>query len=317
MERIMKGLLILVFCLWGYQIHAQEILRDNFSKELSFTNDNDAYLLQKNDAYYTNGLFFSFAKAKEKNGRKLINHFEIGQKIFTPLNRKVENTLQIDRPYCGLLSFKFSQTKFLKDESVWQYRIGFYQTGDASFGESVQNAYHKLFKYARFNAWYFQVQDAFAFDLNINYARTIYEDTTLFKIMPNAELTVGTAFINAGIGITANIGKFEKNSNSALWNARIQSKASPKKSNRECFFYMQPKLLWQGYNITVQGNMLQKDAVAKLQEPARWVFQHTMGICYATGRWTTKAAWIYQTIEAQTQIRDQQYGSLSLSYRLH
>ncbi len=317
MERTMKRLFILVFCLVSYGIQAQEIMQESFSKELSFTNDNDAYLLQKNDAYYTNGLFFSYAKAKEKKGRKIINHFEISQKIFTPLDRKVETTLQIDRPYCGLLSLKFSKTKFLKDESVIQYRIGLYQTGNASFGESVQNSYHRLFRYAPFNAWYFQIQDVFAFDLGFSYAHTLYEDSNWIKIIPRTDLTVGTAFVNAGIGITASFGKFEKNSNSALWNAKIQPTASPKRINRESFFYWQPQLYWQGYNITVQGNSLQKDLIAIVKDPARWVFQNTMGYCYARRRWTTKIAWIYQTIEAQTQIRDQQYGSFTVSYRLH
>jgi len=114
MAWLMKRLLTSVFCLYGFGIHAQEILQTSFSKELSFTNENDAYLLQKNDAYYTNGLFLSYAQAKEKKGRKRIYQLEIGQKIFTPLIRKVETTLQIDRPYCGLLSLKLQETKFIR-----------------------------------------------------------------------------------------------------------------------------------------------------------------------------------------------------------
>src|ERR1700710_2049238 len=71
-----------------------------FSREFSFTTENDAYLFRKNDAYYTNGFFFALKTAKEKQGRKMVKGWELAQKIYTPLIRKTSGPADIDRPYC-------------------------------------------------------------------------------------------------------------------------------------------------------------------------------------------------------------------------
>ena len=95
--------------------------------------------------------------------------------------------------------------------------------GRASLAESLQNSYHKLLKYARFSGWQYQVQNAVGPDMGIGYARTVWENSSWIKIIPQVQANLGTTFINAGIGLYTCLGIFEKNSNSALWNARIQS----------------------------------------------------------------------------------------------
>jgi hypothetical protein len=49
-----------------------------FSREFSFTTENDAYLFRKNDAYYTNGFFFALKTAKEKKGKKRVKGLGAG-----------------------------------------------------------------------------------------------------------------------------------------------------------------------------------------------------------------------------------------------
>lgn len=314
---ISPRLLTLIFSFFLLQANAQEMHKNLYNREISFVNENDAYLFNKQDAYYTNGIFFGFSKADEKKGIKRIRSFEIGQKIFTPLSRVIQDPSQIDRPYCGLISVQFRQTKFLKKESLIQTRIGLDVTGNASFGESVQNSYHRLFHYARFNGWPYQVPDALGVDLGLSYAKTLWEDSTWIKWVPKADLNIGTGFTNAGIGFYLCVGAFEKNSSSALWNARVQSKQENRKRKHEFFAFWNPQIIWQGYNMTVQGGWMHTDTMAVLSDPEKWMFQQSIGICYATHRWTTKAVWVYQTKESVNQLRAQQYGSLSLSYRLH
>lgn len=306
-----------VFCLPVGMVPAQNKNPGMFRKELSFTTENDAYLLLKRDAYYTNGMIVSLRTSGEKKGGKLIRSFGVGQMIYTPLIRKTASPADIDRPYCGQLFFKYSQIRFPKNEAVLQLSGGITVLGRASLAESLQNSYHKLLKYARFSGWQYQVQNAVGPDMGISYARTVWENSSWIKIIPQVQANLGTTFINAGIGLYTCLGLFEKNSNSALWNARIQSNEKDDRRDYEFFIYWYPQFIWQGYNATVEGGLLNKGSGAVLGETERRIFQQNIGICYARGRWTTKAVWVYQSKESVSQKRAQQYGSFLLSYRLH
>ncbi len=316
---MLKSLFIYVhvFCLPVGTVPAQNKNPGMFRKELSFTTENDAYLLLKRDAYYTNGMIVSLRTSGEKKGGKLIRSFGVGQMIYTPLIRKTASPADIDRPYCGQLFFKYSQIRFPKNEAVLQLSGGITVLGRASLAESLQNSYHKLLKYARFSGWQYQVQNAVGPDMGISYARTVWENSSWIKIIPQVQVNLGTTFINAGIGLYTCLGLFEKNSNSALWNARIQSNEKDDRRDYEFFIYWYPQFIWQGYNATVEGGLLNKGSGAVLGETERRIFQQNIGICYARGRWTTKAAWVYQSKESVSQKRAQQYGSFLLSYRLH
>ncbi len=316
----MMRIALLIFCFFAITGSgmAQTGNTGPFSREITVTTENDAYLFQKKDAYYTNGFFVAFRSALERNGKKIVASFELGQMIFTPLIRKIVSPAEIDRPYCGLLSFKYSQTLFTKNHSVLQYNAGVGEVGKASFGENVQNSYHKLLGYSQFNGWQYQVENAFGADLGISYARTVYEDSSWIKIMPLAEVSLGLNFTNAKLGTYLCLGSFEKNSNSALWNARVQTNQSGSPEKTEFFFYWYPQFILQGYNATVEGGLLAKGTgTAMLRESERWMFQQSFGLCYAKARFTTNLSLIYQSKEAVTQNRPQQYGSVRVSYRMH
>lgn len=316
---MLKRLLVYTgFCLSATGIAAQEKDPKVFGREVSFTTENDAYLFQKKDAYYTNGVFFSLTKAGEKKGYKRVNSYRLGQMIYTPLSRKALSISDIDRPYCGLLFIKYGQMRFHKNESLLEYSAALSELGPASLGEGLQNSYHKLLGYTRFSGWPYQVPNAFGVDLGVAYAQTLLEDSSWIKLVPQAAVSLGTTYTNASLGIYTVIGSFEKNSQSALWNARATAGKEVNRRKHEFFLYWYPQVIFQGYNGTVEGGLLSKGtAVAVLGQSEKWMFQQAIGLCYAGGRWSTRAAWVYQTREAVKQIRDQQYGSLTVSYRLH
>lgn len=316
---MLKRLLIYTvgFCGLAITAKAQERSREIFGKELSFTTENDAYLLQKSDAYYTNGLFLSLSKAGEKKGDKMIRTYQLGQMIFTPVSKKALSTSDIDRPYCGLLFIKYAETRFHKNGSVFQYSGTVSELGPSSGGEGLQNSYHRLFGYSRFNGWQYQVQNAFGVDLGVAYAQTIWENNSWIKLVPQVTANLGTTFTNAGLGMYTVIGSFEQNSMSELWNARAAIGKQTYRRKSELFIYGFPQLVYQGYNGTIEGGLLHKGSGAVLGSSEKWMFRQTIGVCYAGGRWSGRAAWVYQTKEAVSQLRDHQYGSFTLSYRLH
>lgn len=295
---------------------AQESEPEVFSREFSFTTDNDAYLFRKNDAYYTNGFFFTLKKAKEKRGLKMVNTWELSQKIFTPLIRKTAGPADIDRPYCGYLALKFSTTYFRqRNDDVMQYSAGIGQVGPASFGEAVQNGYHDLLDYARFQGWKYQVQNALGVDFGLTYAHTLLQDSSWIKLMPVLQANLGMNYTNANAGAYLCLGSFEQNKNSALWGAAVQTQRTNTRKKHELFFYAYPQFMLQLYNSTVEGGMFSKGSGAVLRNPERIVLQYSVGFVYAENRWATNVAFVHQSEEATTQTKPQQYGSVMVSYR--
>ncbi len=298
--------LILIFFLPVLLLGQQQ--NNTYSREISISSENDAYLFAKKDAYYTNGLFFSLRKSVTRQNRKILYDYSLGQMIFTPLIRKTESPSDIDRPYCGYLGFTVSKTSFNATKSLLGFSVTVAELGRSSLGESLQTAYHQWFHYARFTGWGYQVTDAIGVDLGIKYGTTLWEDSCGLKLSPRLEASLGMNFTRASAGTYFCAGHFEKNSNSILWNA-----GSGKK---EFFIFWYPQLILQGYNATIQGGMWQKGTGAVLGTPNTWLFQQSLGICFAAGRWSAKVAYVYQDREAVAQTNQQEYGSVQLSYRL-
>jgi lipid A 3-O-deacylase len=313
---MLKYLFISVFALVTVCARSQDTVRKQpLAWELAVITENDAYLLRKHDAYYTNGIFLLVNWAREKNRSKIVQSAELGQMIYTPLIRKTQSTTDIDRPYCGYLFARYSRTKFSPKDAVFQYSGTIGVVGNLSLGESMQNGYHRLFDYGRFTGWQYQVQNAVGADIGLLYATTFLENSSWGKLVPVGQISVGTNYTNARIGNYFCLGAMEKNANSALWNARVQQYNTELRRKSELFVYWYPELEWQGYNATVQGGLFSKGQGAVLAQPERWMFQNTVGLCYAETRWTIKAGVCFQDREALSQKAAQQYGTLQLSYR--
>ncbi len=289
----------------------------SYSREFTFTTENDAYLLQKKDAYYTNGVSFNLRTAKEIKGERVISSYELGQKIYTPLIRKTTAPKDIDRPYCGYLYLRYAQTRFPANDAILEYQATLAQVGQASLGEDLQNSYHKMLGYARFTGWQYQVQNALGIDAGVTYAQTLLQDSSLFKFVPVVEASLGMNNTYASIGTYFCLGAFERNQESALWNTRLQKGALHNDRKFELFAYWYPQVLFQGYNVTVQGGLLTKDQGAVLADPEPVMFLQHIGLCFAAGRFTTRLALIIQSKETTTQTNPHQYGSVQLSYRFH
>lgn len=288
----------------------------NFTKELLFKTENDAYLFNLNDAYYTNGFMLNYNYAQEKKGVKKINSFELGQKIFTPLIRVTNTPADIDRAYCGYLYLKYAQTRFINKDALLQFSGSLGVVGPASWGEGLQNTYHDWLRFSRFTGWKYQIEDALGIDFGLTYASTLAA-TSGIKMVPVVQVNLGTTYTNASAGAMIVWGAFEINAESALWNARISTKEGTTKRKHEFFGYWYPQVIAQAYNATVQGGVFNKGSVAVTQEPSSIMYQQALGVCYASGRITGKVEYVYQSKETPSQTKSQRYGAFQISYRIH
>ena len=71
---------------------ATDLFAQNRTQEFGFQSDNDSFLAQGSDRYYTNGLFVFYRRGMDFKNPKLANKvigFEVGQKIFNPLSGSI------------------------------------------------------------------------------------------------------------------------------------------------------------------------------------------------------------------------------------
>ena len=287
-----------------------------YNKEIAFTTENDAFLLNQGDAYYTNGFFLRYTQAGERNGIKLTHSLEAGQMIFTPLIRLTTKATDIDRPYSGYLFVKYNRASFARNSGILQYGATAGIVGPSSFGKDVQDWYHNMLGYGRFRGWGYQVTDAVGLDLHLSYARTLLQDSAWIKLVPVAEVKLGSNFTNATLGMVTFMGNFNENGSSMFWNARVQQKSDARPARTEFFVYWYPQVILQGYNATVEGGLFSKTDTAVLGMSSRWMFQQSFGACLAKGRWSTRVAVVLQTREAVKQTKPQRYGSIQVGYRI-
>lgn len=301
--------LLLLHCCFAQQ-------NTELRREILFTSENDAFLLQIKDAYYTNGIVLNFRIADNSRSHKKIHSFEIGQKIFTPLSKKAETIDEIDRPYCGYLFARYMQLNSLKKDALLQWGGSFGIVGNASLGEALQNSYHKLFGFKRFEGWKYQVRNAIGVDINASIAKTLFNLQDIIKLVPVAEASLGTHFTNARAGAIFCIGSYENNKRSVLFNTRVSNGYAAPKKKMELFVYAYPSILVQAYNASLQGGLFSKGNGAVLAGPETWMFEQRWGICYARERFSSRVEFVHQSKETASQLKAQSYGSLQVGFRM-
>ncbi|MDB5230479.1 MAG: hypothetical protein JWN76_1284 [Chitinophagaceae bacterium] len=298
--------------------NAQKIKKEFFTREIQGITDNDNYLLQRKDGYYTNGVFFSYTWLPKKlTVKRKLTSLEIGQMIYTDRTRKIINRSEIDRPFTSYLYGRYKETSFSKKDNVLQWSVSAGTMGKSAGGEWLQMNYHTIINIYAFYGWEYQLKDAVGIDGNITYSPVIIpeKEKAFVTLKPVLSANLGTTFTNANLGLMLQAGFFERNHQSALWNARLSHTEIKTRKHFELFGYYHPQLIYHAYNATVQGGLFLKDKGPLTSDIYHLMYQHKLALVYAERRFTVGLAAVYQTKEAKIQKANQRYGSLSLAYR--
>lgn len=314
----MRYFLLTIACFVLTQSIAQKEKKDYYSKEFSVLTENDAYMLKHKDGYYSAGLFLQLSKASEKDSHKIVTRYELGQAMFTTGDRRavLRGEETIDRPYAGYLYAKYARDKFISNNEIFSWNASLGVTGRWSLAQQLQDAYHKLINLYYYPYWETQIPNAIGANAGINYKNNL-TSSSLLKVVYTAEANAGMFYTNAKLGAYFCLGNFENNDNSALFNARINSKETSTKRKYELFVYCYPQIMFQGYNATLQGTLFYKTGNAITSKPNAVMYQQTFGIAYSKPRWTAKFETNYQTKETPLQNREQRYGSVQFAYRFN
>ncbi|MEO8822412.1 MAG: lipid A deacylase LpxR family protein [Ginsengibacter sp.] len=301
---------------------AQHSTSGIYSKQLSITTENDYYLFQGKDGYYTNGVIINYSKIQhpvKARFIKQVDHFEIGQKIFTGFSRKIYDVSEIDRPVAGYLYAKFSRSGFLTHNRLFQWGVSLGTIGKAALGEQMQNSFHKLINVDPSMwgwIWDYQLKTEPGINVHGLYAKGLVEaKTSFFQLTPVTNATLGTSFTNISQGLFFQLGKVKPLDESAYWNASVEeNQVSPNKKS-ELFFYYLPEIKFQLYNAAIQGGLFREDKGPITSTVKPFVFTQQLGALYSFERYTLRLGIVFETKEARTQHFDQMYGSIQGSYR--
>jgi len=294
-----------------------------YKNEFGFKSDNDSYLGQGSDRYYTNGLFLNFRHAtdqqKLKEGlEKKTYEIAAGQKMFNPYSGYAPDPLRQDRPFAGYLYAEGVMNWFYSNESIIRAGVQIGTTGPNSLAEDGQELLHDVIGFYNLEGWDYQIKNELALNLSAQYNRLISrtaDNTVEFSFEGYANL--GTTFSGLGAGLLFRTGSLNQLFNSAYTSSVIGNNPKTKALvKRELFFYAKPQLNVVAYDATIQGSLFNdKSPVTFGQKPL--VFAQQLGIDYSSQRFTIDFGVIFKTKEVKSTARAHQYGSISMFYRFN
>ncbi|TWR27452.1 lipid A deacylase LpxR family protein [Mucilaginibacter pallidiroseus] len=314
-------LFTLAICVFaGSSLYAQ-----NRTKEAGFQSDNDSFLGQGSDRYYTNGFFLYYRQALDvKSDSKLANKilgFELGQKLFNAQSGRLPSAQYIDRPVAGYLYAASTLNMLYKNESNLKLSAAIGIVGRASGGEQIQNFIHDTFGFYELNTWQYQVRNDVQLNLSAEYNRLLGR-TSFGDISFASYGNLGTGFTGAGLGPMIRLGNF----NQLFQSVSTQSTAGKTDEGsllhkHEFFLYYKPQVNFVAYDATVQGSLFKDHPEAGTMEitgdikPV--VLSQKVGVGITTSRFVFDVGAVFDTKEVKSMARKHQWGTLTALYRFN
>nr|WP_294902977.1 lipid A deacylase LpxR family protein [uncultured Lacibacter sp.] len=293
-----------------------------YYKELTIITENDNYNFTKADRYYSNGLFVKYQwLAKNKQPEKLavkLHRIEAGQMIFNPyLNRRsLEQVLEKqDRPYAGWLYGSYGQSNVYKNNRVLQWDVVTGTVGPAAAGKAVQTNYHKLIGLYKIYGWENQVQNEFGLNASVRYYHPLAVAKNV-SLHAAGKAMLGNTFTNASAGLLFKAGKMDAETETAYWTSRLGRSAKQNNHRTEFIFFLEPMLMAQAYNATVQGPLLSdhKGSYTSAINPFIYIVKTGFSISGPVIGFSTY--YHFKQREAKTMADPQEvYGAFALSFR--
>lgn len=294
-----------------------------YKNELGLQSDNDSYLGQGSDRYYTNGLFFNYRRAldqqKLKEGlEKKTYEISIGQKMYNPYSGFAPDPAYQDRPFAGYLYVEGAMNWFYSDESILKTSVQIGTTGKNSLGEAGQKLLHKTFGFYDIAGWDYQIRNEITLNLSAQYTKLLASVANhALEFSAEGYANLGTTFDGAGAGILIRTGSLNQLFNSSYYHATVGNNAKTKsRVKREIYFYAKPQLNAVVYDATIEGSLFNNNSPVTFdQKPI--VFAQQLGINYSSERFTIDFGTIFKTREIKSNAIAHQWGSLSMFYRFN
>ncbi|HEY8929638.1 MAG TPA: lipid A deacylase LpxR family protein [Mucilaginibacter sp.] len=313
--------LVSLFC-------AVNVFAQTHTNEIGLQTDNDSYLLQGSDRYYTDGIYFYFRHAlkvdEKSNLANKVLGFEIGQKIYNPQSGSVfykdaDQAYLVDRPFAGYLYAGATLNFLYKDESNLKLGAQAGIIGPGAFGKEVQDYVHDHFGFYHPDGWEFQIHNEAQLNLSAVYNRLLARGSWI-DLSLASYANLGNGFTGAGVGPMIRAGAFNQLFNSvSTQSTAIRKQTVAPLHAHEIFFYYKPLINYVAYDATIQGGLFASHddpnslEITRNKEP--FIFSNELGVAFTTNRFVVNAAAIFHTKETKEMVRSEQWGSVTALYR--
>lgn len=317
-----KPFAVLVCLLCSANIFAQ-----THCNEIGIETDNDSYLMQGSDRYYTDGIFIYYyhampvdKKASATLQNKILG-FEAGQKIFNPQSGSIadlsgtDHPELIDRPFAAYLYAGATLNLLYKNESSLKLSAQLGIVGPGALGRQVQDFVHDNFGFYHPSGWEYQIHNNAELNLGAQYqkllARANWADVS-FAGYAN----LGLGFSGAGAGPLIRLGAFNQLFHSMSTRSTVSANTNTSLLHKnEFFFYYKPQLNYVAYDATIQGGLFDNHdglEITKNREP--FVFSQEAGIAFTANRFAFNIAAIFHTKDVKEMVQSHQWGAVTGYY---
>ncbi len=302
-------------------VHAQDSTAV-FTKELTLITENDNYNLTKKDRYYSNGFFLRYqwlSRQLPATVAARLHRVEAGQMIFNPfLNRRsLEQVLERqDRPYAGWLYASYGQTNVRSNKRIVQFDATLGVLGPAAKGKEVQTNYHKFIGLYKLYGWENQLQNEVGVNASVRYYHPIIPSTNNVRLHAAGKASIGNTFTNAAMGVLLQLGKLEVEQYSSYWTDRLGQRKQQQRHQTEFIFFLEPTLVAQAYNATVQGGLFRTNKGNYVSELNPFLYLIKTGIILSNRQTSFSAYYHIKQREAKSMIDPfEVYGAFAFSIR--
>jgi len=310
----------LLFLLTATNLSAQN---NSYKNEFGFRSENDSYLAQGQDRYYTNGLSLNFRSAIDQSTlrnqklNKVIWEIEAGQKIFNPQSGSILDIDFIDRPFAAYLYGGAAAHFLYNSETNLKLSLQAGTVGPAAKGREAQEFLHNNFGFYKIDGWQWQVNNEFGINSTVEFNKLINRlRSGKTDFIFSSYLNAGNTFAGAGAGLIFRLGNINPLHSSAISQSTISNNAKTK-TEKEFFFYAKPMLHFIAYDATIQGGLFRNDKGAVVFDQKPLVFSQQAGAIFSVNRWTADFSVVFKSKEIKSFARPHQYGSFALLYRMN
>ncbi len=296
----------------------------DYKNEFGFRSDNDSYLAQGQDRYYTNGLFITFRHATDQSKlnrsiHKKIWEIEAGQRIYNAQSGSIPDIAFVDRPFAGYLYGGFNMAWLYDSENSLKANLQVGTIGRSSLAQDAQEFLHKSVGFYELEGWQYQVNDEVGLNTSLEYMRFLKRSgNSKADFSAIAYVNVGTTYSGGGAGLIIRTGRLNPLYNSAINNSRVVNRSQGRlETGPEFFFFIKPMVNFVAYDATVQGGLLSNDKGPVTYDVKTTVISSEIGAMYAKRRWTADFSMTFKSKEIKSTAKSHQYGSISLYYKFN
>ncbi len=281
------------------------------SHAICLQTDNDSYLLQGQDQYYTNGLVLTYDKLLQYSPAHIdLLSIQFGHQLFNGKYIGGRSDLNWDRPSTGRFFFNGSFQRSYTSELVWRIKAEVATVGEAGKGQQIQRFIHKTFNMYEVESWESSLNSAVGLDLEASVLKKLWRnETDRFELAGETSGRAGMNFSNVSAQFTIRFGKL-----APYRHSQFAGNGGFLSNDKEYYFFYTPSYMYQFYNATIQGALFTSQVEGQYAI-SKHLLGQKFGAVYSRGIFSIEAAVIFNTKEGKEMYRNHQFARIKAGFR--